>query len=151
MKNVLTMTLVAVLILGAACGAHAQSEITLVTLAGIRAPLDELLHRFEKKTGQKVKTMFGPVGGTRKHVLDGEASTWRSSWILMRTARLGQHRPRQRDDAREPRGGRRRGAWCAEAGHLHARGVKRMLLAAKSISYPIHPPDLPPGPASPTR
>jgi molybdate transport system substrate-binding protein len=35
--------------------------------------MDELLHRFEEKTGQKVKTVYGPVGATNKHVLDGDA------------------------------------------------------------------------------
>jgi molybdate transport system substrate-binding protein len=73
MKNILKMALVAVLILGAACGVHAQNEVTLVTLAGIRPPIDELLHRFEEKTGQKVKTVYSPVGATNKHVLDGDA------------------------------------------------------------------------------
>lgn len=73
MKNLLTTALVAVLILGASCGVRAQDEVTLVTLAGIRPPMDELLHRFEAKTGQKVKTVYGPVGATRKHVVDGDA------------------------------------------------------------------------------
>jgi molybdate transport system substrate-binding protein len=73
MKNLLTTALVIVLILGASCGVRAQNEVTLVTLAGIRPPMDELLHRFEEKTGQKVKTVYGPVGATNKHVLDGDA------------------------------------------------------------------------------
>jgi molybdate transport system substrate-binding protein len=73
MRNLLKTALVAILILGASCGVRAQNEVTLVTLAGIRPPIDELLHRFEEKTGQKVKTVYGPVGATRKHVLDGDA------------------------------------------------------------------------------
>jgi molybdate transport system substrate-binding protein len=73
MRNLLKTALVAVLVLGASCGVRAQNEVTLVTLAGIRPPIDELLHRFEEKTGQKVKTVYGSVGVTRKHVLDGDA------------------------------------------------------------------------------
>jgi len=73
MKNFLKTVLVAVLVLGASCGVRAQDQVTLVTLAGIRPPIDELLHRFEEKTGQKVKTVYSPVGATRKHVLDGDA------------------------------------------------------------------------------
>jgi len=73
MRKVLKTALVAVIILGASCSVRAQNEITLVTLAGIRPPIDELLHRFEEKTGQKVKTVYGPVAATRKHVMDGDA------------------------------------------------------------------------------
>lgn len=72
MKNFLKTVLVAVFILSASCGVRAQGEVTLVTLAGIRPPIDELLHRFEEKTGQKVKTVYGPVPATRKHVVDGD-------------------------------------------------------------------------------
>src|ERR1700685_2578675 len=73
MKNSLMTAFVAVLILSASCGVRAQGEVTLVPLAGIRQPIDELLHSFEAKTGQKVKTVYGPVGATRKHVVDGDA------------------------------------------------------------------------------
>jgi molybdate transport system substrate-binding protein len=72
-KNFLKTALVVALILGASSGLRAQSEVTLVTVAGIREPIDELLHRYEAKTGQKVKTVYGSVGVTRKHVLDGDA------------------------------------------------------------------------------
>ena len=73
MKNFLKTALVLALILGASCGVRAQDEVTLVTIAGIRQPIDELLHRYEAKTGHKVKTVYGPVPATRKHVIDGDA------------------------------------------------------------------------------
>jgi molybdate transport system substrate-binding protein len=73
MKSLLRVALVAALVLGAVCGAGAQTETTLIAPGGIRAPLDELVPRYEKKTGQKVKATFGSGGGTRKQVLSGEA------------------------------------------------------------------------------
>lgn len=72
MNNFLKAALAIALTLGVSATMHAQSEVTLVTVAGIRQPIDELLHRYEAKTGQKVKTVYSPVGATSKHVLDGD-------------------------------------------------------------------------------
>jgi len=73
MKSLLRAALVATLVLGASFGAHAQTETTLIAPGGIRAPLDELVPRYEKKSGQKVKATYGSGLGTRKQVLSGEA------------------------------------------------------------------------------
>ena len=73
MKHLLRGALIAALVLGASFGARAQTETTLIAPGGIRAPLDDLLPRYEKKTSQKVKATYGSGGGTRKQVLSGEA------------------------------------------------------------------------------
>src|SRR5579862_7603116 len=73
MKSLLRVALVAALALGAVCGAGAQTETTLIAPGGIRAPLEELIPRYEKKTGQKVKATYGSGLGTRKQVVNGEA------------------------------------------------------------------------------
>jgi molybdate transport system substrate-binding protein len=54
-------------------GARAQTEITLIAPGGARAPLDKLLPEFEKKTGYKVKATIGSGLGTKKEVVQGEA------------------------------------------------------------------------------
>ncbi len=73
MRRLLQAALVAALVLGASFGAHAQTETTLIAPGGIRAPFDELMPRFEKKAGQKVKATYGSGLGTRKQVLSGAA------------------------------------------------------------------------------
>lgn len=74
MKNLFSATLAAILIAGAWSGVYAQNkEVTLVTMAGIKPPLDELIPRFEQKTGIKVKLVLGPVAPTREHVVKGDA------------------------------------------------------------------------------
>src|SRR6202166_80027 len=73
MKHLLRAALVAAFVLGASFGVHAQTETTLIAPGGIRAPLDDLVPRYEKKTGQKVKATYGSGGGTRKQVVSGEA------------------------------------------------------------------------------
>ncbi len=73
MKYLLSSALVLSLLWGGLPGARAQSETTLIAPGGIKAPLDDLIPRYEKKTGQKVKPTYGSGGGTRKQVLNGEA------------------------------------------------------------------------------
>lgn len=73
MKFFLASALLVALTLGASSGVRAQTETTLIAPGGIRAPLDELIPRYEKKTGQKVKGTYGSGGGTRKQVLSGAA------------------------------------------------------------------------------
>lgn len=51
----------------------AQSTIVLIAPGGIQAPFNELLPRFESKTGQKVQPAYAAVGITTKKVLNGEA------------------------------------------------------------------------------
>lgn len=73
MKCLLSSAL-AVLALGGAYSAHAQSkEVTLIAPGGIRAAIEQLIPGFEKKTGIQVKATFGSGLGTKKQVADGEA------------------------------------------------------------------------------
>jgi molybdate transport system substrate-binding protein len=73
MKSLFKLALAAVLVLGISSSVRAQTEITLVTMAGIKPPLDELLPRFEQKTGIKVKLVLGGVAPTQNHVVSGDA------------------------------------------------------------------------------
>jgi molybdate transport system substrate-binding protein len=73
MRSLFRLALVATVIFGASFGARAQTETTLIAPGGIRAPLDDLVPRYEKKSGQKVKATYGSGGGTRKQVLSGQA------------------------------------------------------------------------------
>jgi len=50
----------------------AQNEVTLVAPGGIRAAIEELIPGFEAKTGIKVKATFGSGGGTKQQVIRGE-------------------------------------------------------------------------------
>jgi molybdate transport system substrate-binding protein len=52
---------------------RAQNEITLIAPGGIRAPLEQILPRFEQKTGLKVKATFGSGMGTKQQVTRGES------------------------------------------------------------------------------
>lgn len=73
MKYLLSAGLLAVSIFAVSTGVRAQTETTLIAPGGIRAPLEILIPRYEKKTGQKVKATYGSGGGTRKQVLSGDA------------------------------------------------------------------------------
>jgi molybdate transport system substrate-binding protein len=73
MKYVLPAALLATSLLGGALAARAQTETTLIAPGGIRAPLEELIPRYEKKTGQKVKATYGSGLGTRRQVVNGDA------------------------------------------------------------------------------
>jgi molybdate transport system substrate-binding protein len=52
--------------------ARAQTEVTLIAPGGIRAPIEQLIPGFEKKTGYKVNATFGSGGGTKQQVVRGE-------------------------------------------------------------------------------
>lgn len=133
--------LVALGILALAVGysdiARAQSQVTLIAPGGIRGAIEELIPGFERKTGHSVKATFGSGGGTKQQVVRGEAfdvpivqppypevlasgnvvagtETPLASVAVGVAVRKGAPKP---------------DISTAEA-------VKRMLLAAKSISYP---------------
>ncbi len=112
-------------------------EITLVAPGGIKAAVEQLIPAFERKTGHKVKATFGSGLGTKRQVAAGEpfdvpivqppypdvlgsghvvagSETPLASVAVGVAVRPGQRRP----DISTP------------------DAVKRMLLAAKSISYP---------------
>jgi molybdate transport system substrate-binding protein len=124
--------------LGSLHNAGAQTnEVTLIAPGGIRAAVEQLIPGFEHKTGRKVKATFGSGLGTKKQVASGEAfdvpivqppfpevlssgnvvassATPLASVAVGVAVRKGAPKP----DISTP------------------EAVKRMLLAAKSISYP---------------
>jgi molybdate transport system substrate-binding protein len=72
MKLLLSSAIVA-LVLGNCSSALAQSEVTLIAPGGIREALERIIPQYEHKTGQKVKATFGSGGGTKQQVVRGEA------------------------------------------------------------------------------
>ncbi len=137
MKYFLSSALLAAAVLAASVGAHAQAEITLIAPGGARAPVEQLIPGFEKKTGMKVKATFGTGLVTKKQVIDGEAfdvpivqppldvvvasgSVVASSATPLATVAVG---------VAVKKGAPKPDISTPEA-------VKKMLLGAKSISYP---------------
>ena len=112
-------------------------EVTLIAPGGIKAAVEQLIPGFEQKTGHKVKATFGSGLGTKQQVARGEpfdvpivqppypqvlssghvvaaSETPLASVAIGVAVRTGQRKP----DVSTP------------------EAVKRMLLAAKSVSYP---------------
>ncbi len=54
-------------------GARAQGQVTLIAPGGIRGAIEQLIPGFEQKSGQTVKATFGSGGGTKQQVVRGEA------------------------------------------------------------------------------
>src|SRR5687767_4645073 len=73
MKYLFSLAAIAALALGIAPHAAAQTEITVIGPGGVRAPVVELIPKFEAKTGYKVKATFGPGAVTKQRVVNGEA------------------------------------------------------------------------------
>jgi molybdate transport system substrate-binding protein len=48
-------------------------EVTLIAPGGIRAPIQKMIPDFERKTGHTVKATFGSGNGTKQQVIKGEA------------------------------------------------------------------------------
>jgi molybdate transport system substrate-binding protein len=71
MKLLISSTLLA-LLLGNPFSARAQVEVTLIAPVGIRAAIEQLIPGFESKTGYKVKPTFGSGNGTKQQVVKGE-------------------------------------------------------------------------------
>ena len=137
MKYLLSSAVV-VLALGNAYSVRAQAaEVTLIAPGGIRAAIEQLIPGYERKTGNKVKATFGSGNGTKKQVVNGEAfdvpivqppypdviasgnvveksATPLASVAVGVAVKKGAPKP----DISTP------------------EAVKKMLLAAKSISYP---------------
>jgi len=132
--------IVLTLALGASQTAHAQAaqtEVTLTAPGGIRAALEELIPAFEKKTGYKVKPTFGSGLGTKKQVIDGvpfdvpviqppitdvvkSGNVDTNSAIPLASVSVGLA---VKHGAPHP-------------AVLTTEGVKKLLLSAKSISFP---------------
>jgi molybdate transport system substrate-binding protein len=136
MRHLFSSVMIA-LILGSPYHAQAQGEITLVAPGGIRAAVEQLLPGFERKTGRKVKATFGSGLGTKQQVAKGEpfdvpivqppypevlasGNVVADSAKTLASVSVG---VAVRQGAPKP------DISTAEA-------VRRMLLAAKSVSYP---------------
>ena len=72
-KYLISLAIVATFLLGNSLSAGAQTEITLIAPGGARAPLEKLVPAFESKTGYKVKMTIGSGLGTKKQVIQGDA------------------------------------------------------------------------------
>src|ERR1700758_3584881 len=72
MRRVVPFLAAIVMALGISWPAGAQTEVTLIAPGGIRAPIEQLIPGFEKKTGYKVNPTFGSGGGTKKQVIQGD-------------------------------------------------------------------------------
>jgi molybdate transport system substrate-binding protein len=54
-------------------GTASAAEITLIAPGGIRAAVVQMIPAFEKKTGHTVKATFGSGNGTKERIVKGEA------------------------------------------------------------------------------
>ena len=121
------------------CSAYSAraEEVTLVAPGGMRCPVDRLIPDFERKTGHKVKATIGSGGGTHRQVVRGEpfdvpivqppyADVLSSGHVV-----VGSETPLATVAAGVAV---RAGATKPDISTPDA--VKRMLLAAKFISYP---------------
>jgi molybdate transport system substrate-binding protein len=69
MKKILTSLVVGLVL----CSSYAiAADITLIAPGGIRAAVEQMIPAFEKKTGHKVKATFGSGLGTKAQVAKGE-------------------------------------------------------------------------------
>jgi molybdate transport system substrate-binding protein len=137
MKRSLWSVAVLALALAGSHSARAQSEVTLIAPGGIRAAIEQLIPGYESKTGNKVKATFGSGNGTKKQVASGEAfdvpvvqppypeviasgNVVASSATTLASVSVGVavKKGAPKPDISSP------------------QAVKKMLLAAKSISYP---------------
>ena len=116
---------------------RAQDEITLIAPGGIRAAMEKLIPGFERQSGRKVKATFGSGLGTKQQVARGEAfdvpivqppypEVLASGNVVASSARplasvsvaVAVRQGAPKPDISTP------------------DAVKRMLLAAKAVSYP---------------
>src|SRR3954463_15234892 len=74
MKDLLTSAVAAGTIFVISCAPQARAaEVTVIGPGGIRAAVEQIIPGFEKKTGHTVKGTFGSGGGTKDRVIKGEA------------------------------------------------------------------------------
>ena len=71
-KHLLSAVLVMIFVLALSHSAVAQTEITVIGPGGVRAAVEKLIPGFETKTGYKVKPTFGSGGGTHAQVVKGD-------------------------------------------------------------------------------
>ena len=70
MRNISSALVISVLALS---GTASAAEVTLIAPGGIRAAVEQMIPAFEKKTGHTVKATFGSGNGTKQRVVKGDA------------------------------------------------------------------------------
>lgn len=73
MKYFFATAFAVALVMGGPLGARAQSEVTLLAPGGATAPVNKLIPGFAAKTGETVKGTFGPGVGTHARAVKGDA------------------------------------------------------------------------------
>ena len=117
-------------------GARAD-EVTLIAPGGIRAPIEKMIPDFERRTGHTVKATFGSGNGTKQQVMKGELFD-----VPVVQPPLGEVTATGNVVAASETPlatvavavAVRKGAPKPDISTLEA--VKKMLLAAKTVSYP---------------
>ena len=115
----------------------AAQEITLIAPGGIRDAIQRMIPDFERKTGHAVKATFGSGGGTKQRVISGEAfdvpvvQPPLAEVIASGNVVAGTETPLATVAVGVAV---RKGA--ARPDIATPEAVRKMLLAAKSISYP---------------
>ena len=133
----LRWSVIAALVVGNSFTAFAQTEITLIGPGGVRAAVELLIPGFERKTGYKVKATIGSGLGTKKQVASGEAfdvpivQPPYQDVLASGNVVAGSERPLASVAVGVAV---KKGAPKPDISTPDA--VKRMLLAAKSVSYP---------------
>jgi molybdate transport system substrate-binding protein len=133
----LSFLVVLTLFAGNSSGAQAQSEITVIAPGGAKAVLDQLIPQFESKSGYKVKVTIGSGLGTKKQVIQGDAfdvpivQPPLEEVIASGNVVAGTQTPLATVSVGIAV---RKGAPKPDISTSEA--VKRLLLAAKSVSYP---------------
>jgi molybdate transport system substrate-binding protein len=137
MKHLLSAALAITLVLGLSTTAAAQTEITVIGPGGVRAAVEKLIPNFESRTGYKVKATYGSGGGTHAQVVKGDVfdvaivqppyqdviasgNVMKDTEKTLATVAVG---VAVKKGARKP-------------DISSAAAVKKLLLDAKSVSYP---------------
>jgi len=137
MKRLLLALIPAALMLGSSCAALAQqSEITLVAPGGAKAAMDMLLPKFESQTGDKVKATFGSGLGTKKQAAEGSFDVSIAQPPFPEVLNSGNVDVKSQTPLASVAVGVAVKKGSPKPDISSAAAVKKMLLEAKSVSYP---------------
>jgi molybdate transport system substrate-binding protein len=122
-------------------GAANAAEIRVIGSPGTREPYSRLVPEFEKATGNKVNTTWGGVTAVAKRVADGETAD-----VVMLPApqidgliKQGKLIPESRVDVAKSGIGVAVRAGAPKIDISSAEGIKKALIAAKTIAYSTGP------------
>jgi len=73
MRRIPLSAVAVAILMSISCSARAQTEVTLIAPGGIRAAVEQMVPGFEQKTGYKVNATFRSGGGTTQQVVRGDA------------------------------------------------------------------------------